>query len=49
MDFRQYINLNRKMADQRWSDLDVVFIMILYAINFFFGKLRSSYSQISFK
>ena len=38
----------QKMADQARSDLDVVFTMILCATNFLFGKLCSSYSQISF-
>ena len=28
-----------KKADQGWSDLDLVFAMILYATNVLFGKL----------
>ena len=37
------------MADEGLSDLDIVFTMILCATNFLFGKLWTSYSQISFK
>ena len=43
------LTITQKMADQGRSDLDVAFATILCAINFLFGKLWSSYSQISFK
>ena len=43
------LTITQKMADQGRSDLDVILTMILCATNILFGKLWSSYSQISLK